>query len=424
MKASVLLIVSVLLITSCLTIRTAFAGEENLTIPADDEHVVLMGRWYPDSRGTMRGGFECGLALRFRGTGIRLSGRASGTALIAIDGGEPVQKTLKYDMVLAEGLETGEHLLELYAAYQIALPVITGFSIDAGGEFLPASEDGKRKIIEFVGDSIMEGYVDPKDARDGVFNSYSLSYAFLTGRELFREYGMSFSTIAYGGMRVIAPGDNASSGNDPLGMPERYFLNREYNSDGNSERAVRAAGEWDAGVYAPDYIVLNLGTNDVTGGNVFINTYAAFLKKLRETYPEVTLFVMTPFNGNMSSGVRSAVEAANDPKAILIDTSSWGIKGGADGLHPDPAAHERVSELLLDMLKTYITAAEESTAPPEETAPPTAEEVTSAQNTPEQSGDNNKSGSSVLLPLAISGGILVAAALAGVLIFASGKKKS
>ena len=155
MKASVILVVFVLLITSCLTIRTSYAEEGDLTIPADDEHVILMGRWYPDSRGTLRGGFECGLALRFTGTGIRLSGRASGTVLIAIDGGEPVQKTLKYDMILAEGLEAGEHMLEIYAAYQVSQPVITGFSIDAGGEYLPASAGGKRKIIEFVGVAIL-----------------------------------------------------------------------------------------------------------------------------------------------------------------------------------------------------------------------------------------------------------------------------
>lgn len=416
MKTAFIIVAFILLITILPAVVKTYAEAENVTISAEDDRIVYMGRWYPDSRGVMHGGFECGLALRFTGTGISLSGRASGTVLIAIDGGTPVQKALTTDMAIARGLEAGEHLLEIYAAYQAAMPVISGFSIDPGAEFLPSE---KGKLIEFVGDSIMEGYVDPNNARDGVFNSYALSYAFLTGRALFREYGMSFNTIAFGGIRVVAPGDNAAaSGNDPLGMPERYFLRREYRSERNSERAVSSAGEWDTGRYAPDYIVLNLGTNDVSGGNVFTDAYATFLKKLRETYPEATLFVMTPFNGNMGGGVRSAVESADDPKVILIDTSSWGIRGGADGLHPDPQAHEHASELLLETLKPYLAPAETGTAAPEETAAPTYSVVT-----PSSTEVGPKRAGSAALPLAIAGGAVIAAALAAVGIVAVNKRK-
>ena len=416
MKTAFIIVAFILLVTALPAVVKTYAEAENVTISAEDERVVYMGRWYPDSRGVMHGGFECGLALRFTGTGISLSGRASGTVLIAIDGGTPVQKALTTDMAIARGLEAGEHLLEIYAAYQAAMPVISGFSIDPGAEFLPSE---KGKLIEFVGDSIMEGYVDPNNARDGVFNSYALSYAFLTGRALFRDYGMSLNTISFGGIRVVAPGDNAAaSGNDPLGMPERYFLRREYRSERNSERAVSSAGEWDTGRYAPDYIVLNLGTNDVSGGNVFTDAYAAFLKKLRETYPDATLFVMTPFNGNMGGSVRSAVESADDPKVILIDTSSWGIIGGADGLHPDPQAHERASELLLETLKPYLAPADAGTAAPEETAAPTYSVVT-----PSCTEVGPKRARSSVLPLAIAGGAVIAAALAGIMIFAIRKKK-
>ena len=64
------------------------AADEEVTIGVDDGNIVYMGRWEKDENGRMRGAFECGLLLRFTGTGIKLSGAASGTALIAVDGGE------------------------------------------------------------------------------------------------------------------------------------------------------------------------------------------------------------------------------------------------------------------------------------------------------------------------------------------------
>ncbi|MBP5730998.1 MAG: hypothetical protein J6X19_07320, partial [Clostridia bacterium] len=107
-----------------------------------------------------------------------------------------------------------------------------------------------------------------------------------------------------------------------------------------------------------------------------------------------------------------------DPKVILIDTSSWGIRGGADGLHPDPQAHERASELLLETLKPYLAPAETGTAAPEETAAPTYSVVT-----PSSTEVGPKRAGSAALPLAIAGGAVIAAALAAVGIAAVNKRK-
>ena len=244
---------------------------------------------------------------------------------------------------------------------------------------------------------------------------------------------MSFNTIAFGGIRIVGPGDSAS-GNDPLGMPERYFLKREYRSDGDSEHARKAAGEWDTGIYAPDYIVLNLGTNDVSGSSSFTDDYTAFLKKLKSTYPGAKLFVMTPFNGNMKAGVRFAAEAAADPDVILIDTGAWNIKGGADGLHPDPDAHETAAELLYNVLKPYIEKDLEPSASPaaagddaDNTPGADGEHGNTAEPAKDPDADNTKKRSrlsGIILPLSISGGIVLASALAVIIVYSRGRKKS
>ena len=152
MKTSLIILVLILTIASMLNLTAVFAAGETVTVSAEDGRILYMGRWAPDGKGVVRGGFECGLAVWFNGTDIRLNGRASGTVLISVDGGELVQKTLTRDMKIASGLSEGEHLLEMYAAYQLALPVIGGFAIDAGGEFLSAK---RGKLIEFVGESII-----------------------------------------------------------------------------------------------------------------------------------------------------------------------------------------------------------------------------------------------------------------------------
>ncbi len=352
-------------------------------IDIDNEDIVYMGRWTKEDDGLMHGSFECGLVLRFTGTGIKLKGPASGAALIAIDGGELQQKTLLRDTRLFRNLSEGEHTLELYAAAQQALPAIGGFTLDPGGKTLPPE---RGKIIEFIGDSIMEGYVDPNDAINGVINSYGNSYAFLTGRELMKKYGMRFNTVAYGGIRIVGLGDN-TTGNDPLGMPERYFLDREYRSNVTAEAERAASQKWDITKYAPDYIVINLGTNDAGQNSLQVSSaMLSFLKELRAAYENAVIFVMTPFNGTMASALSDAVSKAKDADIVLFDTKTWNVKAGSDWLHPAPAAHIQASELLLKALEPYINAVAEPTGAP--TDGPEGEPPETAADDPAATGGN------------------------------------
>ena len=400
----------------------AFSEDERVIIGMDNEDIVYMGRWEKGDDGLMRGSFECGLVLRFTGTSIRISGKASGSALIAIDGGEVQQKSLMRNTRLFINLPEGEHTLEIYAGAQQAFPAIEGFSIDPGASTLP-SEPGR--TVEFIGDSIMEGYVDPTDAVNNVINSYSNSYAFLTGRALMQKYGAQFNTVAYGGICIVERGDN-NTGNDPLGMPERYFLDREYRGGATCASEREAAKAWDTSKSAPDYIVINLGTNDVTvTGARVLSAMQAFLKNLRSAYQNAYIFVMTPFNGTMAGSVRQSVENAADDRIILVDTASWNVKAGSDGLHPSPAEHVKAAGLLTELLTPYIEA---DMAPAPEATDGTSDNATGGPGdaTPEGQGqngsgteapDNNaKKGPSATL--FVAGGIILAAVIALIAVLA------
>ena len=349
-------IISLLLLLSPLT---ALAEGGRTVVYSDCKDIVYMGRWEKQDDGLMRGAFESGLVLRFTGTSVYLDGKASGEALIAIDGGDVTQTKLKENAVLFSGLEDKEHVLELYAAAQRTFPSFTGFSLDAGASALP-SPDGK--IVEFIGDSITEGYVSPNDAGNGAANSYANSYAFSVGRRLMKEYGAYFNTVAYGGICILETGVN-KYGNDPLGMPERYFLDREYRLYDTPDEERAPAHKWDTSSYVPDIIVINLGTNDVYNDKATVmEGMLSFLRSLRAAYEKADIIVLIPFNNTMSKPVRKAVTGASDEKITLVDTKSWKISAGSDGLHPSPEQHARAAEYLYDILIPYIEATD---APPE-----------------------------------------------------------
>ncbi|MGW3951916.1 GDSL-type esterase/lipase family protein [Streptomyces sp. NPDC004752] len=52
--------------------------------------------------------------------------------------------------------------------------------------------------------------------------------------------------------------------------------------------------------YIPDYLVINLGTNDPSTGTKAPNfkpAYTTFLENARTHYPDAVIFAMSPFNG-------------------------------------------------------------------------------------------------------------------------------
>jgi hypothetical protein len=148
-----------------------------------------------------------------------------------------------------------------------------------------------------------------------------------------------------------------TSSPDPLTMGERYFTQREYikATDGTTrETALAAAGVYDNN-YVPDYIVINLGTNDSSqDNNTFIANYTKFINDLKAINPDVVIFCMTPFNGSKAIQVKMIVSQF-DENVYLIDSATWGVPGGYDDLHPAPSGHDKATEKLFAVLDAYIS---------------------------------------------------------------------
>ena len=321
---------------------------KNGFVPTNDENILYSGRWSDGENGYKTLGFEGYVEIAFTGTSFTLIKPLSGNLYYSVDGQTPVNTTVwgKKEAILAKNLQSGEHTIRIYAQAQNAGVGIGGFRLDDGASTLPKT---KGKIIEFIGDSITEGYVAPKDAAEWGSNSYMNSYARLTGEMLNKKYGMSFNTIAFGGCGLL------NTNADPLPISTRYFKAVEKQNNDTAETVVP---DWDMSRYIPDYIVINIGTND-RGRAVadYKAAYMAFVEKIRATYPNAEIVLMIPYQFYAESKtdfINAVKEISVGEKIHLVDTKDWNFKGGADGLHPAPAAHIAAAEKLFACLSELI----------------------------------------------------------------------
>ncbi|MBP3305885.1 MAG: discoidin domain-containing protein [Oscillospiraceae bacterium] len=300
------------------------------TVGMDDASILYLGRHETVGEGE-RLYFESGFTVGFTGTSVGVKIESGSGFLFSIDGGafEEVPRG-KGTYTLAEDLAEGSHTLRLYNSWQDSRTTVCGIVID-GGANLTASPS--RPTIEFVGDSITAG---THNYGSGLKHSYS----WMTGELL----GFDFNIIAKAGIRLLADG-----GGDPIGMAQRYFKTYEY-------RANETAPDWDTAQYIPDYLVLNLTTNDRAAASAVVEGYKDYLARLREAYPDTAIFVVSPFDspsvmrngtGGYHDALRDMVTSLADAKVIFVDTFGWLTAGDFyDGLHPSDAGAQKAAAKL------------------------------------------------------------------------------
>jgi len=186
----------------------------------------------------------------------------------------------------------------------------------------------KKKMIEFIGDSITCAYgVDGTEAdtfstttQDG-----SKSYAYLTAK----KFNADYSIVAYSGFAILSavsftgertPNTTLPPIYDKLGLTfgsEFFSLGSNEFDDGTYELQSTKWMGYDN--YKPDLIVINLGTNDsfyfftideskvAAETEVFIQKYEDFLTQLRSKYPKTEILCTY---GTMGQYIVSDIEKA------------------------------------------------------------------------------------------------------------------
>lgn len=330
---------------------------EHLRIPANDPRIAYVGHWGPIDRGgqTYMATINSSSQIHLNFTGTHVAGIFDLKDVeyleqvdVRVDDGDWTLFTVDQPRIdfFPKGLSQGTHHLEIVAKaidgngdrwlppFRSAI-VFAGFELDSNAKIESFSTAGRKPFIEFLGDSITQGE-GILHAGGQVINSDALAtYAWLSGEALNTKHVQ----IAFGGSGVIRSG----SGNVPP-APLSFAWNF-------------AGSPADFSV-VPDFILLNLGTNDQYSSEEFVPAYTMLLREIRLHCPQTVIFAMRPFHGNSFHGddVENIVKRMQDPRIIYIDSTGWMDAGDfTDGAHPNVSGSGKAAAHLEEALRPYIS---------------------------------------------------------------------
>jgi lysophospholipase L1-like esterase len=245
---------------------------------------------------------------------------------------------------------------------------VTGVTVD--GSFL-SNTFRRAKTAVFFGDSITEGgpqYYQPT-APDRPAN---YPYANVPNNAAYNTYaarlgdllGTDYGQIGWSGSGWLRP-------TTPTGNPPFSDSWLRYNGKSTATRNFAPP---------PDYIFVNLGTNDKPFNssenslnfNVTTTAYT-WLKTARQKAPGAEIFIIDPFNQTKNAQLSAAItryqqEFPNDKKVHNLNLGAEGAQGlrgstlpyvytpsfAVDGVHPTSSRHKTLAGLLFDKIKPIV----------------------------------------------------------------------
>jgi len=256
--------------------------------------------------------------------------------------------------VLASGLSNEVHTVELYKQTEGAQgnAQLMGLTVGGGGALM-APPDPPDRFLEVLGDSITCGYGTLGKLADSeclTTESHWDTYAAVTARAL----GAELSTIATSGQGIYRnyAGDMTET------MPMVW------------DRTLRNAAmpTWDFRV-APQAVVINLGTNDISNnkgdpGMPFRDLYIGLVQAIRMKYPQALIVLM---NGPLLSGtdlnaIKTHLRAVVDARKAAGDSNIEFFDGidpqtsdkAACQYHPNPAENQIMADKLVAELRARL----------------------------------------------------------------------
>lgn len=221
------------------------------------------------------------------------------------------------------------------------------------------------KSIEFIGDSITCGYgVDAPNELTPFSTATedpTKAYAYLTAKEL----GWDYSLVSYSGHGIIS---GYTEGDEPYIdelVPPFYPLVGHSNGKVNGVNVTN--GDWDFSSFSPDYIMINLGTNDDSyckeykdRQEHFRDEYVNFIKQVRSYNPSSKIICVLGLMGDrlypyVEEAVSIYIKVTGDTNIccfpITPQDSSNGY--GAD-YHPSCLSHKLASKAVSDNMRSFL----------------------------------------------------------------------
>lgn len=316
----------------------------------DDKSVRLIGRWgaYRGNVAATANGAKIEIAFRGTMAILRFNMLENAPCVphlwISVDGGAKVESAVqRYIRVECE--EDAAHIITVimkssvepqhrWYAPLVAKVEFEGYEAEKSAD-LPAND---KKIIEFIGDSITEGVLiddtyRPDVNSDGLNRPFqddsTATYAYITAKNL----GLEPIIMGYGAVGLTHSGQGS--------VPETN-ISYPYCFDGAPIS------------HTPDYIVINLGTNDRWTEETRANLpakYKELLGLLTRMQRQAKIAAMIPFVNCFGDEIKSVVNEFNEENGTdikVIDTVEW---LPAEPLHPLRNGHKIAAEKLTPILK-------------------------------------------------------------------------
>ena len=243
---------------------------------------------------------------------------------IYIDNKDIGTKLIEKDTKLCANLTKDIHIIKVVRCNYEYRGVISLASIYGAEYYLKAPERPHKKF-EFYGDSITVGAgINADGSGDTIANEDgTLTYAYRT----MLHYNAEANYLAFDGATVIK-------------APWRYWT---YESQYINYSLISDATLWDFNKYIPEYLIINLGTNDagiVIRGEgsleTLTSTYISFLKSIRSHYLKTTIICCYGMMGvykDVSYAMNDAVIKMNDPNIHYFEFTPVSCTGHES--HPD-----------------------------------------------------------------------------------------
>lgn len=350
------------------------------SFPASEQYARLIGRT-AENEGILW------LALSASGVEFTFTGTSASFTLVGDNMTENAEKQPRYavyingERTMDELLDSAEKnvtvftsdepaqatvkLLKLSEAQESTMG-IKSINVTSAEDITPTAQAEDRLKIEFIGDSITCGYgVDDED-RDHHFKTSTedatKAYAFKTAMALDADY----SLVSYSGNGIISGyTDNGTRQTSQL-VPAVY--KKFAKSWGNYDMFNVQEVDWDFSRFQPDYIVINLGTNDAsyTKGKQdrvqeYIDGYVDFLTVVRENNPDAHIICSL---GVMGADLYSAIEKAAaaytektgdaNLSTFKFSTQDGNKNGYAADWHPTEASQDIAAAELTEYIKSLI----------------------------------------------------------------------
>jgi lysophospholipase L1-like esterase len=308
------------------------------------EDVHRIGRFDADDRFAWPGS---AVAARFEGTAIsaRLDDGGQDWFSIEVDGQAlaPLQTAAgENDYVLASGLADGAH--DLVVTRRTESFFGPSRFLELSGAVLVPTEPPDR-LIEFIGDSITCGYGVLGQGPGCSFSAETESETDAWGALTARALGAAHTAIAYSGKGVVRNFGGDTSDTMPV------LFGRTFADD--------PASTWDFS-FAPDVVVINLGTNDFSTGDpgtAFEDGLLAFVEAIRGRYPGAPILLATSpmLGGDAHEQHRAHLQAVIDAAGDGVRLVDIAEQDAADGLgcdfHPSQVTQQKMADALVPIIQ-------------------------------------------------------------------------